>query len=359
MRIGLTVTFLCTACFLNAQFPGNSHVQIPVDFTYSNVDRSGNPMLINYDLSDEAFWGLNYQRALFPLHRSYGTLPGQNIVYALYTLDTLVTTDNSYTLPFSNVNGLILDSMDIELAHVKHSGANDTIFLTLLSLDTVNFPDGPTMFTDTVVLTTPLSPGNLISNTYSLKWKPNIPMNDEPIGLKIEFVGSLVDTLALMGGYGIFPAPNSCTDSSWDKARKSFYYSNSYAYWSNYNLILPTNMGSDLFYNCDTVITKDTSDSESYIQNWSITSYVSAPEIGIEEEALQQLTIYPNPANNIVYLPGVSDLGVVSIYDLSGSCIKTLQAATFIDISDLNKGIYIFAITHEKTSVYKKLVIQR
>jgi hypothetical protein len=249
--------------------------------------------------------------------------------------------------------------MEIQLGHVKHSASNDTLFLTLLSLDTVNFPGGPWLFRDTVVITTALSPGNILTNTVAFSWKPNYTMNNQPVGVKIEFSGSLNDTLALMSGYGIYPAPNACTDSSWDKARKSFFYPNSYAYYSNYNLLLPTAAQGDVFYNCDSSLVKDTADSESYIQNWAITSYVSAPEIGIEPQTTGYLTIYPNPAGNIIYIKGVDYLAAAKVYNCSGACIKTFVSPSSMDITDLNNGIYIFAFEYENKTIYKKVVVQR
>ena len=343
---------------LSAQFIGNYSHMIPTSFSYQEIERSGNAMTINYDQSDELIFGLNYKRALFPIHKGYDVIAGQNLVYAMYTLDSLIKSDNSYQVSFSNISGVVLDSMDLQLSHVNHSLANDTIILTLLSLDTVNFPNGSVLLTDTLVINVPLSPGNNLANTTSLRWKPNYIMDNQPIGLKFEFFGSLQDTLALMSGFGIYPAPNTCTDSSWDKARKSIYYPNSYGYWSNFNLILPTNTQGDLFYDCNGNILKDTSDSESYIQNWSITSYISAPEIGWKDEELNHLTIYPNPVSNIMYVKGVDMADKVHVYDCSGACIKTFNYTSYLDVTDLNNGIYIFAIEYEKRTVHKKVVIQ-
>ncbi len=250
--------------------------------------------------------------------------------------------------------------MDIELSHVKYSGSNDTIFLSLVALGVNNFPGGATLFKDTVVLTSPLSVGNILANTTTLRWKPNYLMNNTPVGLQIEFVGSTQDTLALVGGYGIYPAPNMCTDSLvGDQARNSIYYSNSYAYWSNFNLILPTAIGGDIFYDCNNNTVKDSTDSKSYIQNWSITSYVSAPQIGIENEETTHLTIYPNPASNIIFIKGVEDIANARVYNSSGSLVKTFANPMILDVADLNNGIYIFAFEYENRTVHKKVVIQK
>lgn len=344
---------------LRAQYPGSFTSAIPVSFSYDQVNRSGNPLTINYDESDELIFGLNYQRKLFPVHRGYDTLVGQHIVYALYTMDSLIKTDNSYTIPFYDAPGLTLDSVDIQLGHVNNSGSNDTLIITLLKLDENNFPNDSVKIVDTIVLSTSLSFGGVLTNTVNYRWYPSYYMNDQPFGLKFEFIGSLQDTLALMGGYGIWPAPNACSDSSWDKSRKSFFYPNSYVYWSDFNLILPTAAGGDLFYNCDTIPTKDTADSESYVQNWAITSYVSAPEIGLSTANDLHLTIYPNPTGNIVYFANVDKVDRVSVYNASGALVLAAKAVNKIEIAELPNGIYIFALQHENRTTYKKLVVQR
>ena len=346
---------------LYAQYPTQYQSFIPLEFNYTEnfSQRSGNLLTVNYDQNDEAVFGVNYRRALFPLHRKYASLTGQNLVYALYSLDSLIKTDNSYSVKFSDLAGLTLDSISIRLGHVKHSGGNDTLILSLISLTTGNFPGGSLLYSDTLVISSSLSPAGILTNTNTFTWSPGYLLDDQPVGLKIEFTGSVQDTLALLGGYGIYPAPNTCTDDSLDKARKSNFYANSYAYWSNYNLILPTAVGGDLFYNCDSLITKDTSDSESYIQNWAVTSYVSAPEIGIEQENDELLTIYPNPSGNIVYVKSVDPVDGIRIYNGSGALVKTLQSQAFVDVTDLNNGIYIFALDYENKTVRKKVVVLR
>lgn len=360
MKALVLAIFLSSVVCLQAQYVGTQSPGIPVNFQYENFERSGNSMTINYDQSDEIFFGINYNHSLFPIHRGYDSLSGENLVYALYTVDSLLKSDNSYAIPFNAIANLVLDTMDIELSHVKHSGTNDTVFLTLVSLVTNHFPGGVPLFRDTIILSTAQSPGNILTNTTTLRWKPNYAMGNTPVGLQIEFVGSLQDTLALVGGYGRYPVPNMCTDSSiGDQARKSIYYANSYAYWSNFNLILPTAVGGDIFYDCNSNLVADSTDSESYIQNWSITSYVSAPQIGIEAEQMSYLTIYPNPVSNIMFVKGVDHIDKARVYSLSGTLLKTFANPIVLDVADLNNGIYIFAFEYENRTVHKKVVIQR
>lgn len=341
---------------LRAQFPLTYNDAIPVSYSYDQVDRSGNPFIINYDMSDELIFGVNYARWLNPIHARYDTT---SLNYALFAVDSIISTDNTYFIPFSAAPGIVLDSVDIVLAHVNHSSQNDTLVLTILKLDNNNFPNDSVKMVDTVVLGSPLSPGNFLTNLYTYRWYTNYDMNDQPFGIKIEFFGSLQDTMAILNGHGKAPMPNTCMSLGYDDAIKSFFYPNSYGYYAEYNLILPTAAGGDIFIDCNLNSMKDSLDSESYLQNWSITSYVSAPEIGLDDEETIHLTIYPNPAGNIVYFGNVDKVDAVNVFNASGALVKSANSVNKLEITDLPNGIYIFALQHEKNTVYKKLVVHK
>ena len=59
-----------------------------------------------------------------------------------------------------------------------------------------------------------------------------------------------------------------------------------------------------------------------------------------------------------MYLKGVDMADRVHVYDCSGACIKSYIYTSSLDVTDLNNGIYIFAIEYEKRTVHKKVVIQ-
>jgi len=67
------------------------------------------------------------------------------------------------------------------------------------------------------------------------------------------------------------------------------------------------------------------------------------------------INIYPNPANNILYVEGVFDNSNLQIYNLLGSLIiskQITQNITTMDISQLSKGIYIVKIFSNNYSTY-------
>lgn len=91
----------------------------------------------------------------------------------------------------------------------------------------------------------------------------------------------------------------------------------------------------------------------------SFDPYITSEGLSIEELALEAY-VYPNPANDRVYIavPTVSTYGV-EIYDLQGRQVyanKQLQNVTEIEVSDWNSGVYVIHITTDQGSTSRKLI---
>lgn len=80
--------------------------------------------------------------------------------------------------------------------------------------------------------------------------------------------------------------------------------------------------------------------------------------LGNNDPLSLQFTVYPNPAVSTVFV--ATDKNVtVRIYDLSGKVVKNESyVVTGIDVSDLQKGIYIMEITHENKKQVVKLAVK-
>jgi len=104
---------------------------------------------------------------------------------------------------------------------------------------------------------------------------------------------------------------------------------------------------------------------------WSSTwSFTTKPPVGIDEPGLnEKLAVYPNPAENTVYLQllGSQKLTLMlSITDLVGKTVlkqdirldsgnKTVP----VNVSQLREGIYMLRMTDQENIFTKKLVIKR
>jgi hypothetical protein len=64
--------------------------------------------------------------------------------------------------------------------------------------------------------------------------------------------------------------------------------------------------------------------------------------IGLEEQAIDQQIIYPNPSSNVVYLSTVNDLELsYEIFDLLGHSMLNGRTTSEINISSLKSGSYL------------------
>lgn len=83
---------------------------------------------------------------------------------------------------------------------------------------------------------------------------------------------------------------------------------------------------------------------------------------GVEENAVSQLAVFPNPATNVINIANASSSLVngVSVVDINGRTVKTVKfdgvAEAQINVSDLASGMYIMNISTEKGTVTKKVV---
>lgn len=120
------------------------------------------------------------------------------------------------------------------------------------------------------------------------------------------------------------------------------------------NLTIPT---EDLAGN--TRIVNDTIDLGCY-ENQKI--IVIANPNGISDLSFQNLSVYPNPTNDILNLEIEEDLipiaiGTIKLFDLTGKMIQTFNPENKqLDVSVLTKGVYFLEVANaEKRSVIKIL----
>jgi hypothetical protein len=79
-----------------------------------------------------------------------------------------------------------------------------------------------------------------------------------------------------------------------------------------------------------------------------------------EKMALPALTIWPNPASDVIALEGISGVATVYISSLNGSLVLTaeVQAGQSIPVSQLAKGVYLVKAVSDGGTFESKLVIK-
>lgn len=90
---------------------------------------------------------------------------------------------------------------------------------------------------------------------------------------------------------------------------------------------------------------------------WKATNTVSentSTDIEVLNEK-SELIVFPNPANDIIYLNG--NVKAVEIYSINGSYIESKSINNnSVEISNLKEGIYLIKISDERSSKFSKLM---
>ena len=66
----------------------------------------------------------------------------------------------------------------------------------------------------------------------------------------------------------------------------------------------------------------------------------------VEESVTEQVGVYPNPANDMVRVEGIT-VSELQVYNAIGQLVKTVQGSNEIDLSDLDRGIYFISFVTE------------
>lgn len=102
--------------------------------------------------------------------------------------------------------------------------------------------------------------------------------------------------------------------------------------------------------------------------NWSDTwSFTTVPPVGIDEPGNElQYNVYPNPANDVLFISSSANYGEVevTVSDLLGKDVlstrlnlNSSQVAS-VNVSDLDSGIYLIKVNNGVRSMMKKLIVR-
>ncbi|MHC1775419.1 MAG: T9SS type A sorting domain-containing protein [Lentimicrobium sp.] len=94
-------------------------------------------------------------------------------------------------------------------------------------------------------------------------------------------------------------------------------------------------------------------------------NFTTALNVGVIETPSADVKIYPNPANNMLYISNVSGINKVEIYSVVGNLVKSIddfpnsRGQGGINISDLPAGMYIIRMNGTPKNTTSRFVISR
>ncbi|PZU80923.1 MAG: hypothetical protein DI529_16135 [Chryseobacterium sp.] len=95
-------------------------------------------------------------------------------------------------------------------------------------------------------------------------------------------------------------------------------------------------------------------DADAYAKVFKITSNAT---MSVSDSDLSELTLYPNPAKNLIRIDSLQNIKDIQIFDISGK--KLLSAKTdLVDISSLRSGNYIVNISLKNGEKISKKIIK-
>lgn len=330
-------------------------------------EKSGGAIVINYHSSDGVLYGPgNYKTALWPLNMHYADLSADSLLaYGIVAFDTVVSTDNVYAFPYSAIGQPTLDSIWMTIGHENQSGQTDTLVVDVVLLDTVQFPTLISLWADTLYFSSGQSAGNQWTNTLIISLAPQLLLPaDTAIGMRFRYYGALADTFGLAAGFGT--DNQVCGSFPESRAGYSHFYPNSYAYWNTYNLLLPSQSGGDLYYDCNGNLEFDTlTDGANYLQNWDVAIQLSSPDIGYPAYA-DQLPVYvfPNPVTDWLTLTAEDALlqdSRISLRSLDGRLLAEAEGSegsTRLNLANFANGIYLVDIKKDNWHAVRKIIVQ-
>ena len=82
----------------------------------------------------------------------------------------------------------------------------------------------------------------------------------------------------------------------------------------------------------------------------------TCPVLSIDDQKLTNISIYPNPVDDKLFIQGLSGVSDISIYDVLGKLVLSKTNTSEIDLTNLKKGIYLIKIKDQQKEIIKKLV---
>jgi len=82
----------------------------------------------------------------------------------------------------------------------------------------------------------------------------------------------------------------------------------------------------------------------------------SCPSLGVNDQNLTNISIYPNPVKDKLFIQGLSNVSKVSVYNVLGKLVLSKMNSSEIYLDNLERGIYIINIRDENRETVLKFI---
>ena len=124
--------------------------------------------------------------------------------------------------------------------------------------------------------------------------------------------------------------------------------------WSQQNIQSNVTLGAQFLSYCNG---EDARQSLIDNHNWIISDDgLDCSTAGVDDQKQLDISIYPNPTNDKLFIQGLSSSSKVSIYNVLGKLVLSQTISKEIDVNNLQSGIYIIKITDEQKEIVRKFI---
>ncbi len=340
--------------------------------------QASNQFYIDYDSSDAHQWGAPNSYYIWNMNMHYSAPPDTAWKYGIVAYDSLYDVYTTTGYPLSSVTKIRIDSIYFNIGQMNTSGIDDTLIVKVMNVNAAGYPGATIYWKDTLIIpaATPLSFGNNWLSSVMLGWACGYTVNANRFSIKLEYYGAKTDTAGYIAGFDPWttncPNPNTTVANITNFSKIGSFYANSFSYWTQFSVQVPTSTGGNVYYDCDNSGTNVVGiDGQNYQQNIRFIPLVTTNPAGVDELSAGAIRLsqnVPNPFNHstlISYeLTQANDVSL-AVYDVTGKKVMELAQGKqlsgkhniTLDGSSLNSGVYYYTLKAGADHLTKKMII--
>jgi hypothetical protein len=124
--------------------------------------------------------------------------------------------------------------------------------------------------------------------------------------------------------------------------------------WSQQNIQSNVTLGAQFLSYCNG---EDARQSLIDNHNWTISDDgLDCSAAGVDDQKQLDISIYPNPVVDKLFIQGLSDATKISVYDILGKLVLSKTILSEIDVTNLQRGIYTIKIIDEQKETVQKFI---
>ena len=124
--------------------------------------------------------------------------------------------------------------------------------------------------------------------------------------------------------------------------------------WSQQNIQSNVTLGAQFLSYCNG---EDARQSLIDNHNWTISDDgLDCSTAGVDDQKQLDISIYPNPVVDKLFIQGLSDATKISVYDILGKLVLSKTILSEIDVTNLQRGIYTIKIIDEQKETVQKFI---